>query len=807
MPIRLRVRLSRQHAAEAAAAAFAEPTASMRVVGDSPTLGQWDPKRSPKLAVVSKDANASVWEGELPDSVAKAGTEFKYCLLVESKHMYCWESQGPLHRMPPAQDQHVLHHFNNGDADDSAGAALGASKASSPQAVASASSANDGLVEKRLRLLVPSAMCPVASKAASVAVVGEGPELGSWRLDAAPRLNLDESAASAAADRLFVGDIRSRSGAEFKYVLLLGGKVEPKWEANRPNRRFAVGASEDGAPPHHFDAREPHEGAGPAAGRPRSKAAAAAEEAHLAEVVEFAAGGDGADCCWIPWEHGHRGSAAGASAHPPRSIFHAFHWPFAEVRKHLKDFRDNGFDAVQLSPAQKSKHGKEWWTRYQPQDYTKIEGLGSADELRQLCADAQRHGVMIIADVVFNHMIVVAGAHEWQHAQRDPKKLTSLKRKLSEAVGPWLDAEDFQWPWFKMEGPHWDNDNRYEGWGNGEWSELRHCQKVVDLHNKHLKDLLDAGVRGIRFDAVKHMRPEHIGEYLKFLREQPFEVYAYGEVLSVDDSMHKEYMEPLSLPTTDFALTTYLNNVVLPTTTAETAAAGVRVSAERAAALDGIEVRRVSAAVSSSAGGPLRAPDTPTLAPNSVRFARNHDTVNNPGSFYGLSHTNCIDTRVVWAWLLAVHDGTVLVYPEDMLHPDSAPLLSRALKFRDRVGSKADASEVCIRYAAPKAAPAGAPAAAVSLRGPAALVAVTLRSSEGRVEGVCLLNLLRKSKLHVGAVPVRAGVGDRPVEELVAEDGSRVALQPDGQLTAGSGGAGRSLEINPRDGVFLSRAQ
>ena len=46
----------------------------------------------------------------------------------------------------------------------------------------------------------------------------------------------------------------------------------------------------------------------------------------------------------------------------------------------------------------------EWWARYQPVDYSVIDGKGSEQDLRALVAEADRCGLNIIADVVFNHM-------------------------------------------------------------------------------------------------------------------------------------------------------------------------------------------------------------------------------------------------------------------------------------------------------------------------------------------------------------------------------------------------------------------
>ena len=57
---------------------------------------------------------------------------------------------------------------------------------------------------------------------------------------------------------------------------------------------------------------------------------------------------------------------------------------------------------------------------------------------------------------------VVASCEEWKTAQSSEKQIAALKRRLDDAVGPVLDAEDFQWPWFEMSGEHWDNENRYE---------------------------------------------------------------------------------------------------------------------------------------------------------------------------------------------------------------------------------------------------------------------------------------------------------------------------------------------------------
>lgn len=72
----------------------------------------------------------------------------------------------------------------------------------------------------------------------------------------------------------------------------------------------------------------------------------------------------------------------------------------------MKHFKDMGYDAVQISPVQKSI-GNEWWARYQPVSHEHIEGLGSENDLRELCRKAQEIDIIIVADVVFNHVSTI----------------------------------------------------------------------------------------------------------------------------------------------------------------------------------------------------------------------------------------------------------------------------------------------------------------------------------------------------------------------------------------------------------------
>lgn len=101
------------------------------------------------------------------------------------------------------------------------------------------------------------------------------------------------------------------------------------------------------------------------------------------------------------------GPVSDAAELTPHTIFHAFNWRLNTVYHRMKHFKDMGYDAVQISPVQKSI-GDQWWARYQPVSYEFIDGLGSENELRDLCKKAQDTGIIVVADVVFNHVRILS---------------------------------------------------------------------------------------------------------------------------------------------------------------------------------------------------------------------------------------------------------------------------------------------------------------------------------------------------------------------------------------------------------------
>ena len=87
-------------------------------------------------------------------------------------------------------------------------------------------------------------------------------------------------------------------------------------------------------------------------------------------------------------------------------ILSLFDCSLKEIEGLIPIIKEQGFDAVQISPLQKTKddNSKEWWMLYQPISMEIGNRIGSKEELKELCDVANNYGVYVIADVVVNHL-------------------------------------------------------------------------------------------------------------------------------------------------------------------------------------------------------------------------------------------------------------------------------------------------------------------------------------------------------------------------------------------------------------------
>ena len=202
-----------------------------------------------------------------------------------------------------------------------------------------------------------------------------------------------------------------------------------------------------------------------------------------------------------------------------------------------------GFTAVQTSPIQPVKEsttGKDmhgvWWVQYQPVDFiinTSTDNpLGTASEFAAMCAEAEKYGVQVIVDVVANHMA--------NHMSDNT---------LSLMIPEYIRLDTTAWHDYTQNtsGQHYADGNRYgiTQYCMGGVPDLNTgSDKVQGYVLKFLKECIDAGADGFRFDGAKHIEtpddaanvasdfwPTVLGGAEAYAESLGRHVYFYGEVL------------------------------------------------------------------------------------------------------------------------------------------------------------------------------------------------------------------------------------------------------------------------------------
>ena len=175
---------------------------------------------------------------------------------------------------------------------------------------------------------------------------------------------------------------------------------------------------------------------------------------------------------------------------PEGNILHCFSWPIKDIKAELPNIAASGFGSIQISPMQRPdiNEGWTWYTIYLPYDYGVFSspGMGSREDLRELCAEAEKYGIKIIVDVVLNHV---------------------------------NKTEPYFNPWFNIDGRyrHWGNDggSKWINYGSrysithdplGDYVELNtENTEVIGRAKQMIEELKSLGVKGIRYDAAKHI--------------------------------------------------------------------------------------------------------------------------------------------------------------------------------------------------------------------------------------------------------------------------------------------------------------
>ena len=218
-------------------------------------------------------------------------------------------------------------------------------------------------------------------------------------------------------------------------------------------------------------------------------------------------------------------------------ILHCFNWKYNDIKAELANIAAAGFTSVQTSPAQVGVASGVWYWLYQPLGfYIGTNDLGTKDELKSLCEEADKYGIKVIVDVVANHL---AGNHS--NIQGDLK--SGQYWHTYGTVSDW--ANRYQVTYGEIGMPDIASENYY-------------VQQVVANYVNELKNI---GVDGIRWDAAKHIQlPSEGCSFWSTVTSQG--LYHYGEILvgpddrsSGNEGLMKEYTNYMSVTDSSYGKT------------------------------------------------------------------------------------------------------------------------------------------------------------------------------------------------------------------------------------------------------------
>lgn len=217
---------------------------------------------------------------------------------------------------------------------------------------------------------------------------------------------------------------------------------------------------------------------------------------------------------------------------------HCWNWSYANIEANMSKIAAQGYTAVQVSPIQQCKQGTKgdymsvWWALYQPAsfsiDNTGNSALGTKNDFIRMCQTAHKYGIYVIVDVVANHM-GDNGAN---------KKSPAIIDALENDSSCWHDiSKNISNYYSRYDITHYCMD--------GVPDLNTASSKVQTYVLNFLKECIDAGADGFRFDAVKHIEtpddswgtgsdfwPVVVNGAKSYAKSsRGFELYCYGELL------------------------------------------------------------------------------------------------------------------------------------------------------------------------------------------------------------------------------------------------------------------------------------
>ena len=237
------------------------------------------------------------------------------------------------------------------------------------------------------------------------------------------------------------------------------------------------------------------------------------------------------------------------------AILQAFSWDFNTIKKSLPDIAAAGYTSVQTSPINTCLEGDDggmelygdgkWYYHYQPTDF-KIGNyqLGTRDEFKALCEEADKYNIKILVDVIANHTT---------------PKLDAISPDLIKAGGGSTDTLF-----------HKGSANDIKDWGDRLQCTTYKMGGLPDINTERpsfqdyflefINDCIDCGADGFRYDTAKHIGlPDDPKEDDGFTNnfwervtkdiKNADKMFIYGEVLQGDKDRLTDYISAIGRTT------------------------------------------------------------------------------------------------------------------------------------------------------------------------------------------------------------------------------------------------------------------
>lgn len=237
------------------------------------------------------------------------------------------------------------------------------------------------------------------------------------------------------------------------------------------------------------------------------------------------------------------------------AILQAFSWDFNTIKNSMADIAAAGFTAVQTSPINECLEGEgggmelygngKWYYHYQPTDF-KIGNyqLGTRDEFKAMCDEAEKYGVKVIVDIIANHT-----TPEYDEINKDLIEAGGGSLETLFHKGNEFDISDYgsriQCTTYKMGGLPDINTER---------------PSYQDYFLKFVNDAIACGADGFRYDTAKHIGlpddpkeddgfENNFWERVTTEIDKADQMFIYGEVLQGSNDRIKDYISAIGRTT------------------------------------------------------------------------------------------------------------------------------------------------------------------------------------------------------------------------------------------------------------------